>query len=60
VNHAMGLANILADGKWELYKCFVTHEGNRMGQYLTALKDILVDALQSGGSDPFAPLMQAN
>jgi hypothetical protein len=56
----MELANILADGKHELYGCFVTHEGNRMGRYLTVLQDLLVDALQIGGSDPLAPLMQVN
>ncbi len=54
----MELANILADGKHELYWCFVTHEGNRMGRYLTVLKDLLLDALQIGGSDPLAPLTQ--
>lgn len=60
VAHAMELANILADGKHELYWCFVTHEGNRIGRYLTVLKDLLVDALQVGGSDPLAPLVLVN
>ena len=60
VAHAMDLANILADGKHELYWCFVTHEGNRMGRYLMVLQDLLVDALQTGGSDPLAPLVQLN
>jgi nuclear pore complex protein Nup107 len=60
VAHAMELANILADGKYELYLCFVSHEGNRMGRYLTVLQELLLDALQIGGSDPLAPLMQVN
>lgn len=60
VAHAMELANILADEKHQLYWCFVTHEGNRMGRYLTVLQDLLLDALQIGGSDPLAPLMQVN
>lgn len=56
----MELANILADGKNELYWCFVTHEGNRMGRYLTVLQELLLDSLKLGGSDPLAPLMQVN
>ena len=60
VAHAMDLANILADGKHELYWCFVTHEGNHMGRYLMVLQDLLVDALQIVGSDPLAPLMQVS
>lgn len=60
VAHAMDLANILADGKHQLYWCFVTPEGNRMGRYLMVLQDLLVDALKLGGSDPLAPLMQVS
>jgi len=56
----MELANILANGQHELYWCFVTQEGNRMGRYLAVLQDLLVDTLQIGGSDPLAPLMQVN
>ena len=56
LKRALELANIVADSRYKLYEDFVNEDGRKLGDYLGAVRQVVLGGLESGGSDPFRVL----
>ncbi|CCM01547.1 uncharacterized protein FIBRA_03605 [Fibroporia radiculosa] len=53
LKHALLLANVVADSRYNLTEDFVNQDGRRLGDYLNAVRQAVLSGLEGGGSDPF-------
>lgn len=54
LKYAMDLVNIVADSRYRLYDDFLGGgEGQRLNDYLLAVRQAVLKGLETGGSDPF-------
>ncbi|CAK5283093.1 unnamed protein product [Mycena citricolor] len=56
LKRALELSNIVADSRYKLYEDFSNEDGKRIGDYLSAVRQAVLAALEGGGSDPFKVL----
>lgn len=50
LSRALALANVVADERYELYLEFVAESGNKIGEYLTQVRQASLASLGNGGN----------